>query len=80
MTLETVKEGELYKLLLKTIAVSYTICVYSVDHQKLISVWFLYSGMQPENNFEWERKQGKQIKGYIHYQTLEGRNKMVAQN
>lgn len=52
MTLETVRELELYKLLLKTTAVSYTICVYFVEHQKLISIWFLYSGMQPENNFE----------------------------
>lgn len=35
MTLETVKEVELYKSLLKTTAVSYTICVYFGNHQKL---------------------------------------------
>lgn len=35
MTLETVKKLELYKLLLKTSAISYTYCVYFVDHQIL---------------------------------------------
>lgn len=57
MTLEIVKELELCKLLLKTTTISCTICVYFVDHQKLISIWFLHSGVQPENNFEWESKQ-----------------------
>lgn len=52
MTLETVKELELCKLLLKTTAISCTICVYFVDHQKLISICFRPPGMQPENNFE----------------------------
>lgn len=32
MTLETVKEVELYESLLETTAVSYTICVYFVNH------------------------------------------------
>lgn len=39
MTLETVKEVELYKSLLETTAVAYTICVYFVNHQGFISIW-----------------------------------------